>query len=490
MLATVEHCIRPPQGAFPEALTTGGLRRRIPEGYPAAPKADFTLGTRMDEVQRISACMLGMVDPANLAHEAVLGMEMGMLRQGWPVGRSLGALPDVRRQLGLGRPAFRETVMILESRGLLDVRRGPGGGLFIAAPALEDVATAMLMYLARAGKTRACIEEFRVLVWRMIVDSAIRRGGSPSAGAISGQWGFAVDLAERVGNTTMGLLARLAEMLIRFCLGREAPPVDSALDMAIRQRDLTKAYTRLDDLAGPLGQDGTAISLEVATRGFSLSGRKSAMAMAVRMARELSGRPEAQEAEWETAERLGYSDGVVRQARRILQDFGIVRCRQGRKGAELAPSVAPAGVIRLLAPCIAAKANSVLGNRDAISFLISCAPVLAASRVTSDDRASVRPFVSSSNLDAFEALTLENLLLELSGNPVLAIVVRSLGLATVFVAGQIVAPRRIATMSSRPTAVSCRRSRPVTRGPRECWPASSWTSCNGLRTAIGRLPEA
>jgi DNA-binding FadR family transcriptional regulator len=394
----------------------------------------------MDEVQRISACMLGTVAPASMAHEAVLGMEMAMLRQGWPVGRSLGTLPDVRRQLRLGRPAFRETVMILESRGLLDVRRGPGGGLFVGAPGLEDVANAVLMYLALAGETRACIEEFRLLVWRMVVNAAIRRGVPPPSGPGSALWGFAVDLAERSGNRTMGLLARLAEMLVRFCLGAEAPARDRELELAIQQGDLVKAYTCLDLLTGPVSQDAPVIALEIATRGFSLSGRKSAMAMAVRMARELGGRPAAREAEWETAERLGYSDGVVRQARRILQDFGIVRCRQGRKGAALAPSVAPTGVIRLLAPCIAASAASVLDNREAIFFLISCAPVLAARRVTYDDRASVRPFASSSILDAFEALTLENLLLELSGNPLLAIVVRSLGLATVFVAGDRLAP--------------------------------------------------
>ena len=95
-------------------------------------RANRPVGPGIDELQRISGCMLGEVAPASLAHEAVLDMEMGLLRQGWPVGQSLGALPDVRKRLGLGRPAFREAVTILEARGLLDVRRGPGGGLFVA----------------------------------------------------------------------------------------------------------------------------------------------------------------------------------------------------------------------------------------------------------------------------------------------------------------------------------------------------------------------
>ena len=404
-------------------------------------KADRTLATDADELQHVSDRMLGAFVPTSLAHEAVLGMEMGLLRQGWPVGQSLGALPDVRKRLGLGRPAFREAVTILEARGMLDVRRGPGGGLFVAAPALEDVVGAMLMYLALAGETHACIEEFRLLVWRMIVNAAIQRGVSPMlCGAKSGHWGFAADLAEQAGNTTMAHLARLAEMLVQVSLGSEAPAPDRALEAAIGQGNLVTAFERLDDLTDLVDQNAPIVSLEVAERAFSLSGRKSAMALAARLTRELSGRPGTQEAEWETAERLGYTDGVVRQARRILQDFGIVRCRQGRKGAQLSPHAVPTGVIRLLAPCLVASATPTLDIREAITFLVRSAPVLAARRVKAAGGAPVRLGAASSSVDAFEALTLENLLLELSGNPLLAIIVRSLGLANIFVANEPLVP--------------------------------------------------
>jgi DNA-binding FadR family transcriptional regulator len=404
-------------------------------------KANRSAGPGVDELQRISGCMLGDVAPASLAHEAVLDMEMGLLRQGWPVGRWLGALPDVRKRLGLGRPAFREAVTILEARGLLDVRRGPGGGLFVAAPALEDVAGAVLMHLALAGETHACIEQFRLLVWRMIVQvAAERRVAALPGSAGASVWGFAADLAEHVGKTTMALLARLAEILVRTSQGSEAPGHDRALEAAIAQGDLGKAFARLDDLAGPVNQSSAIVALELAERAFSLSGRKSAMALAARLTRELSGRPGTQEAEWETADRLGYTDGVVRQARRILQDFGIVRCHQGRKGAELAPPRAPTGVIRLLAPCLVASATPALDIREAITFLMCSAPVLAARRAKGAG-GDIAPAASSAPAsEAFEALALENLLLDLSGNPLLAIIVRSLGLANIFVTSEPLAP--------------------------------------------------
>lgn len=158
--------------------------------HRTAMNADHVFGAGTDELQRISACMLGAQIPASLAHEAVHGMEMCLLGQGWPVGRSLGALPDVRTRLGLGRPAFREAITILEARGLLDVRRGPGGGLFVAAPALEDVVGAVLMYLALTGETFALIEEFRLLVWRMIVNAAVQRHVSLPLAADAGGLGL------------------------------------------------------------------------------------------------------------------------------------------------------------------------------------------------------------------------------------------------------------------------------------------------------------
>jgi DNA-binding FadR family transcriptional regulator len=413
------------------------------------------------EVQRIGARMMGAAAPASLAHEAVLDMEMSLLSQGWPVGQSLGALPEVQKRLGLGRPASREAVTILEARGLLDVRRGPGGGLFVAAPALEDVAGAVLMYLALTGGTHACIAEFRLLVWRMIVSTTIRTGFRlPPAGAMRGTDGLAVYLAERAGNPTMALLARLAGILIRISHGSDVPASDDVLEAAIKGGNLGEALDRLDQLLGPVDREAAIVAIEVPEHGFSLSGRKSAMALAARMARELAARPGAQEAEWETADRLGYTDAAVRQARRILQDFGILRCRQGRKGAELAPPAAPTGVIRLFAACLVAGATPAPDMREAIAFLISTAPALAAERVKTGASAAIRRLMPSATPDALDTLAVENLLLELSGNPLLAIIVPSLGLANIFIANDPLVPPHV----SEVVAINRRILRAIEKG--------------------------
>lgn len=435
---------------------------------------------------RIGTHMMGGASSSSLAHEAVLGMEMNLLNQGWPVGQSLGALPEVRKRLGLGRPASREAVTILEARGLLDVRRGPGGGLFVAAPELDDVAGAVLMYLALTGGTLGCIAEFRLLVWRMIVRTAIEKGmDQPLPDTLRGPEGLGVALAEWTGNPAMALLARLAEVLVRITHGKGAPNRDTALENAIRAGKLEKALTRLETCLGPVDHDAPVVPLALPEHGFSLSGRKSAMALAARMARELSEKPATQEAEWETADRLGYTEAAVRQARRILQDFGIVRCRQGRKGAELAPPAAPTGVIRLLAACLMAGVASAPDMRTCISFLIAAAPALAAQRVAASGGTPSQPLSMATKPDPFDALTLDNLVLDLSGNPLLAIVVRALGLANIFSANDPLVPPHLGEV----VAINHRIMRAIKDGDVGAADALAQAKFQIMETPLGDYPR-
>jgi DNA-binding FadR family transcriptional regulator len=389
-------------------------------------------GKVADDARRLTSCIIGAGDATgNLAHEAVSAVEMQLLQKGWPVGEALGALPDFQRDLGLGRPACREAMIILEARGLLDVRRGPGGGLFVAAPSVDDVVGAMLMYLTVSGTGAECIEEFRLLVWRMIVEAAIDRGTSlPVTAAAATEWGFAVDLARRIGNPAMAIAAQVAESLVRACEGRAVPAHDLLLEHAVQRRDARGAFSRLDDLAAPAGLAAPLLALEALEQRIAGSGHKSAMVLAARMTREMVRRPEKLEAEWETAERLGYSDSVVRQARRILQDFGVVRCQRGRKGAVWGAPASPAGVIRMLAPCFVASGATARDNAEAANFLACNAPPLAARRAVAEPAGQARALAAvDDSRDLVDMIRIENLLLALAGNPLLSIMTRSLGLA-------------------------------------------------------------
>ena len=386
----------------------------------------------LGDTRRLSACIIGAADETgNMAHEVVSSVEQQLLDGGWLVGAPLGALREVQKGLGIGRPVFREAITILETRGMIDVRRGPGGGLFVSAPKIEDVIRAMLMYLALTDTHQECVAEFRLVVWRMIVEAAYQEGiRGLEPGFEPGQWGFAHDLAVRIGNNAMVAAAHLSEMLVRICEGSAAPARDVLLETALGSRNLDAALGRLDTLAGGAPLTTPIVALEAAEQRLSGAKKKSAMMLAARLTREMGQNPGNLEAEWETAERLGYSGLVVRQARRILQDFGVVRCHRGKKGAQPGAPVSPGGVIRLLAPYLIASGVRSCDHGDAAFFLASSAPELAAQRTRQGRAMAIKPLPTpTQSADLVDVFRVENLLLELSGNPLLAIMLRSLALA-------------------------------------------------------------
>ena len=66
-----------------------------------------------------------------------------------PVGTSLGSEEDLLRRFVVSRAVFRESVRILESQGVAEMRMGPGGGLTVTEPTIEPVVQIVDALLAR-----------------------------------------------------------------------------------------------------------------------------------------------------------------------------------------------------------------------------------------------------------------------------------------------------------------------------------------------------
>lgn len=66
---------------------------------------------------------------------------------GWPVGDVLGSESELQARYGVSRAVLREAVRILEFHQVARMRRGPGGGLVVTAPAGDAVAEAMAVLL-------------------------------------------------------------------------------------------------------------------------------------------------------------------------------------------------------------------------------------------------------------------------------------------------------------------------------------------------------
>jgi GntR family transcriptional repressor for pyruvate dehydrogenase complex len=71
--------------------------------------------------------------------ELVIRQLRGMLESGrLKPGEKLPAEPDLAARFGVSRTALREALKVLELSGYLEVRRGYGGGTFVARPTAEE----------------------------------------------------------------------------------------------------------------------------------------------------------------------------------------------------------------------------------------------------------------------------------------------------------------------------------------------------------------
>ncbi|MBU1156326.1 MAG: GntR family transcriptional regulator [Proteobacteria bacterium] len=80
-------------------------------------------------------------------------------------GDQLPSEPELARQLAVGRSAVREAIRILESAGLLTVRRGHGGGTFVQerdvaslVPVFADILRLALVEVSELTRTRVLLE--------------------------------------------------------------------------------------------------------------------------------------------------------------------------------------------------------------------------------------------------------------------------------------------------------------------------------------------
>lgn len=109
------------------------------------------------------------LDPAGtpvgtLAAQIAQRIEADVIRRGWPVGASLGSEVDLREHFGVSRAVLREAVRLVEHHQVAKMRRGPNGGLFVAAPDAGPATRAMVIYLEYVGTSVTDLLHARLLL--------------------------------------------------------------------------------------------------------------------------------------------------------------------------------------------------------------------------------------------------------------------------------------------------------------------------------------
>jgi DNA-binding FadR family transcriptional regulator len=92
--------------------------------------------------------------------------------RGWPVGELLGSEAKLMARHEASRAVIREAIRLLEFHQVVTTRRGPGGGVFVAAPSIDAVAEAMAVHLDFQGIDRQQLFEVRCALEVATVDVA------------------------------------------------------------------------------------------------------------------------------------------------------------------------------------------------------------------------------------------------------------------------------------------------------------------------------
>lgn len=112
----------------------------------------------MDEPE--TAQVRGLVNAtASAMRELILAREPDEL---------IGSLPEMAKMLGVGIATVQQVARVLEHEGLLEVRRGPGGGYFGARPDAAAVERSVATYLRVRGS-----DEYEALEMMTLLDCEI-----------------------------------------------------------------------------------------------------------------------------------------------------------------------------------------------------------------------------------------------------------------------------------------------------------------------------
>ncbi len=98
-----------------------------------------------------------------------------IVTEGLQPGELVGTEPELIAREGVSRALLREAVRLLEHHQIARMRRGPGGGLFVAAPTTNAVTEVAAIYLARQGMQLAELAEMRNGVEVAIAGLAAKR---------------------------------------------------------------------------------------------------------------------------------------------------------------------------------------------------------------------------------------------------------------------------------------------------------------------------
>jgi DNA-binding FadR family transcriptional regulator len=150
----------------------GRTRHRMRRHLEA--EADY-LARRLRSQRRLDASVLRSLDGSKRGEVVARDIFVGVSEAGWPVDELIGSEAELMERYDVSRAVLREAVRLLEHHHVATMRRGPGGGLFVAQPGVDSATEALALLLERRGIKPDDLFEPRIALELAIVELAIAR---------------------------------------------------------------------------------------------------------------------------------------------------------------------------------------------------------------------------------------------------------------------------------------------------------------------------
>jgi len=205
-------------------------------------------------------------------------------------GDRLPSEDDLTAETGVARTTLREALRVLESQGLITIRRGRGGGPVVTHPDLTPAASALTISLQLQQTTFADLDAARRVIEPHIAAQLARRHTKAEMKALT----RAVDLADEAaeggdvtrfleavvgvhetliecsGNKTLATISRLLHELVQSFYQGSAPVIDRR-----SMRGAVRSYRKLLRLI-EAGDADTAAAHWESQMTYTISGRRDA----------------------------------------------------------------------------------------------------------------------------------------------------------------------------------------------------------------------
>ena len=171
------------------------------------------------------------------------------------IGQRLPPEDELTEVFGIARTTLREALRILESQGLLEIRRGRTGGPVVTMPKIDSLAEGLAVTLQLQGTTAGDLDVARQLIEPRLAGrladthsaddlSALRAAADRAAVAADASdrtafgaaaLGMHETLIERAGNTTLATISALLHSLVaQFYVRAAALTDDEKMQRAVR----------------------------------------------------------------------------------------------------------------------------------------------------------------------------------------------------------------------------------------------------------------